>query len=178
MGIEHARKGFGPAEAGYGESGPAVPISTSSRLWWASRGQRPGHKVDLPKAVELARGINTGGDLTWEQPAKNEVFLFVVNRAASDLLLGEPTFGLDRGLAAHTGSGDRLTVNMILTITGDIDPGDIGEHLGPGLRFEIAASVNFERRGKWTSVGDVADGDENAFYGQHFLLVGFYVFHF
>ena len=38
-------------------------------------------------------------------------------------MLGEPALGLDRGLAAHAGRGDRLAVDVVGAVAGDIDPG-------------------------------------------------------
>ena len=81
------------------------------------------------------------------------------------MVLGEPAFGFDGGLTTHAGGRDRLAENVIRTIARDVDAGDVGLHLRSCMRLEVTAFIHLERRGKRPGVGNMADGNKDAFDG-------------
>lgn len=83
----------------------------------------------------------------------------------------EPTFGIQRGLAAGSCAGDGLTVGVVFDIACrpyafDIGCADIVA--GTAFGFQVAGFIHIELTFEDIGVGFVADGDENAFYSDFF----------
>src|SRR5436309_1138339 len=87
--------------------------------------------------------------------------------AGLSLVLRQPALGFNRGLAAHTGSCNSLTVNVICAIAGDVNTWYAGFHLGAVDRLEIASGVDIQYAGERLRIGEVPDRNEHAFDVDH-----------
>src|SRR3990172_11161944 len=76
----------------------------------------------------------------------------------------EPAFGIDRRLASHAGSGDRLTIGGVHDVAGAEHP--IHRRRGPREGAQVSTGVEFELAGEQLRVGGVADGDEYPLGGE------------
>src|SRR5215207_5406860 len=99
----------------------------------------------------------------WHSHSAGKIDLSTLNshlstESDSGTVFGEPAFRFDGGGAAHAGSGDGLTINVVNAISRHVDAGDVGLNLRSVERLEIAVFVNGERRRKRLGVRKVTDG--------------------
>ena len=65
---------------------------------------------------------------------------------------------------------------MVGAVARDVNARDVGLHLRAGSGLEIPALVHFQWRSEWAGVGDMADGNKDAFDGEHRLDAGLNIF--
>lgn len=89
-------------------------------------------------------------------------------------LLGfrEVAFGFDRGLAAHACGGDGLAVHMVRAVARYVNAGNGGPDLAAVFREEVAIGVNCDRVSERSGIGNMSDGDEDAFAVNHADCIG------
>ena len=146
-----------PEEGGDPADRPAAPLLRDAREVARRRGQPAA-------ATAPPRGEAAGAAATEAHADTLDARIAATRRSRSRARRGpatlEPALGVDRGLAAVAGRGDRLAVAMVVDVAGDEDAVDL--RAGLVVDHEVALLVDVEPVAEHVGVRPVADRDEQA----------------